>query len=1065
MKLIRLIPTILFVVIITSMSFFYVYADESNKISCDYNSLRTSYYLSGPFNIFFKRYEEFLQSCPEHPQAEQALYEIVYASYQNNQYDKVMFYGQQYVEKYPKSEDADIIYFLMEEISLLTFKFDRAIKYYNQSTHYSLWRWNQSNRYPPNTIWDITNKIKFIKKNTDCNLEPLKIFVSAQKGPIKEQIEAYKKITKDYAHCHIAGFALFVMGGAYEKLPVPYAAILTYKEYLKKYPHGEYANQVQLKIASIYSELGEDKNALEEYISFVHRFSVNAKNTDVWDALTKTKELYIKLQQFDKAISIAKEMARRYPGPESDVKTANLYYNYLADIPTALKYYKSIAKQYSKGNSARMEIENKIKLIEENSQDHYKPLQLYLQKKYREILIKFPDSKIADDALCADAQVALSEGDYKRARDDYEQLALESSDSLLKIKCFAALASQFGGHGDYKKAVDLLYMQLREIKVDMNKVKEMIKKSTDTANMNLPHEYVQQKQLLLYIARICAGSMKDYSLAIKTYNEMLGDGISWRFFDRIEEASIDPCYILYNVALSYKNLGQYDKAIEILRSVEARYPDSEWKPSITWQLISLYVELEKWNEVLSYLKQVPDSDTQKSKTLNILNTYDDCERKPLKYYFPVSVYLGQGGYSAPAKESLEKIVAEYPNCKLANDAAKDLENIYLNYTWPVSLQEIQQYEQYVRRYKENKDIAKAMYKLASAYERIGYWDKALGFFKKIKEDFPESNEAVDVDDKIHAIEKKRTYVKVYVIDNGEKQANIENFKIDPVESKFIWIGTSSGLFKFNKETEALTQYKDTLQMPRYNAILFDPFDDNFIWFVGSGKALKYDRKKDSFNEITQLEDYKITDMAFDLNDKNILWVLTRNYDICKYNLSENKCDKLPKIVNKDDWVFEDMLSDPFDKNKLWAVLLRSIRYYDKEKQKWNIDEFTRQAYTSGVKIDLFNPAWAWAKGGDVIFRYDRENNKWEIFDIYGRSGQGNLYSFDVDKTHVWALSADGVSGIEKQTKKVSVHIGADEGFEKISGIMAVDGEWMWIASKNTLYRIDIKHFIDSGDMH
>ncbi len=89
----------------------------------------------------------------------------------------------------------------------------------------------------------------------------------------------------------------------------------------------------------------------------------------------------------------------------------------------------------------------------------------------------------------------------------------------------------------------------------------------------------------------------------------------------------------------------------------------------------------------------------------------------------------------------------------------------------------------------------------------------------------------------------------------------------------------------------------------------------------------------------------------------------------------------------------------------------------------------------------------------------------ELRELLAKGIEPFAYSFDVDKTHVWALSADGVSGIEKQTKKVSVHIGADEGFEKISGIMAVDGEWMWIASKNTLYRIDIKHFIDSGDMH
>lgn len=285
MRFTKLLPAILFTIIMIGISFPPANADEDNKATCDYNSLDKPKFSENQ-KVFLEKQEWFVNHCLKDPKAGDVWFSLILLYYEKlKDHDKAMFYAKQFVQRFPKSAWVDDVYVLMGLMSYETGSFEDAIKYYKLSIENDPLKWGSGDSDEPFNN-DIPGKIKFIRENSDCEQKPLKIFSGAQRESSVTQIAAYKQILEKYADCKIARLTLFNLAQLYEKLRIYNSAMATYKKYLQKYPAGEDTAQAQLKLLSFYGNAGDETNFLDEYKKFVHMFPASSKDPQVLQVLS-----------------------------------------------------------------------------------------------------------------------------------------------------------------------------------------------------------------------------------------------------------------------------------------------------------------------------------------------------------------------------------------------------------------------------------------------------------------------------------------------------------------------------------------------------------------------------------------------------------------------------------------------------------------------------------------------------------------------------------------------------------------------------------------------------------
>lgn len=559
--------------------------------------------------------------------------------------------------------------------------------------------------------------------------------------------------------------------------------------------------------------------------------------------------------------------------------------------------------------------------------------------------------------------------------------------------------------------------------------------------------------------------MQDYPATIKAYGETLKDGLRWVFWNFTEDLMYSACGSYFEIGLLYKKLGQNDNAMKTFQEAETKYPTCA-AYGIRQELVSLYAQAERWDELLTYLKQQPDDWQDKKLFLELLDTYSDCDRKPLRYFIPFAPYLPGNSYAIPVHENLEKIVKEYPDCKIAKTASGYLEKNYLFHSSLGTLEQVQQFEQTITKYPGSPLLPEALLQLGTAYEWFGKWDKAISIFKKIKTDYPDSEAASSLLGRTEMLEKKKQHLKIYYLEATEKNNTIEVSRTDPIDKKLIWIATWYGFFKFNKDTETFTHFK-ALPSGYYSGydIAFDPFDEHSVWLIADGHLSKYDRKTEHVEKWAGLKDYRIETIKFDPLETGVLWMVAMDEELYKCRLTENQCEKISLPENKPHSFVKDFVSDietdPIDKNILW-VMGRSVNKLNKEKGMWQSYDFLWNVFLKSLKADPFNPRWIWAISNNVLFRFDREKDEWEIF--YAESESQNFDTFEVDKKYVWISEYGGITRVDKE-KGASMNMGVGAG---IKNIITVDEQTLWILGYYerifpAIYKIDLKGLSVSTD--
>lgn len=226
--------------------------------------------------------------------------------------------------------------------------------------------------------------------------------------------------------------------------------------------------------------------------------------------------------------------------------------------------------------------------------------------------------------------------------------------------------------------------------------------------------------------------------------------------------------------------------------------------------------------------------------------------------------------------------------------------------------------------------------------------------------------------------------------NGNFPIKPDNLNIRKLfeDDKFIWVGTYSGLFRFDKNTFAKTDIYTNPNDPKTindNKIRSIFKDRTGVFWIGTIAGVnKFDSMKKKFHVINFDEDYKssldnLHTIPSNYITEKILWAGPGRSTIYK---SKNRKIKFFGGIKSENG-FHTSLSSNFyldEKNYLWVGSYNGIHFYDVKKNEFfNVqyfDDGTPSLGNNFVKwfyIDKRNRFWAGTMAGGLTF-YDHKYN-------------------------------------------------------------------------------------------
>lgn len=208
-------------------------------------------------------------------------------------------------------------------------------------------------------------------------------------------------------------------------------AIKIFGEIPKSYPDSKYADDAMFWKGYCMADMQNYGEAIKIYQKLIELFPQSEYADDSFLKIGETYEIHI--HDYDKAIETYKQFTEKFPNTANPASNSVLLGRALEnknDYNNALKTYKQAQQEIQSTNEQQQKggnwnfwyaktIEGRIKFIEENNDYDWMPLTRYniakdaylkgqyadCEKTLKELLAKYPDSKIADDAAFALAKV------------------------------------------------------------------------------------------------------------------------------------------------------------------------------------------------------------------------------------------------------------------------------------------------------------------------------------------------------------------------------------------------------------------------------------------------------------------------------------------------------------------------------------------------------------------------------------------------------------------------------------------------------------------------------------
>ncbi len=492
----------------------------------------------------------------------------------------------------------------------------------------------------------------------------------------KEALQNYKKIILKYPKSILSIKANYYIGNCLYHLKKYKNALNVFTEAMKKAP--EYLNhdaETLYNIGNTYFYLKKYPYAREYFLKIRNLFP----KSPFFDlALMKIGETYVQEKDFKSALYVFKRVVDVSKdkekiiiarleladiGMSKKIKDKNLikqYYNYI-NPEIAYNY---IIKHFPKNKLTQIAFSGIVKYFLDNQR--FQSAVDYLEEFFK----RFPNSKIKDnmnkkmyDALYGLIDKSFKNKDYTKIIYYFEKYKKLYFKDLKPLKIFKDILFSYKNLGlsvaekellkrllaKYKKDEDLNFENIL-INIKNNNFKKAV---LNIENFNKEFKKSKYKKQLKFLKGFCFEKLTYFKEALNI------------FFDILDNNPVNKSKILYHIAETYKNSGNFQDALKfytlITENINQEHIDKNiQKDSYFYKGYMNYL-LKKYKDAVISLE-------------DFVRLYPEDYRVDEAYYYIIDSYFNSSNYSK-AKKYFEKVKTTFRNKNFLKLSKKIIENI------------------------------------------------------------------------------------------------------------------------------------------------------------------------------------------------------------------------------------------------------------------------------------------------------------------------------------------------------------------------------------------------------
>jgi len=370
-------------------------------------------------------------------------------------------------------------------------------------------------------------------------------------------------------------------------------ALSAYMDILRKYPGTPLENEILIKIARAYTQLGEDDSAISTYLKLI---SNNPNSTEASQGVSFLINLYSQRYRFDEVIAMSKQLVEQFPGTEAAAmalyRSAGYFYS-RGEYKEAIQKYEDFLNQYKKSVMRSASFNRLISLyiregmyekaeqqlmakLEKDPKDSYmlRRLALVYQKQgeydealelYQQILSANPNDLNVYEQM---GELYAEKGDEDKAIAEWSKITESAPGEYSRHQTLAYILKSHGFYDqaaeEYKKAIELkpqisyLYTQLADLYV----VKKQFGSAVDAymdALIAFPINYPNRGTITTNMLELCE------------MEGLYGRAVSKLKAHLLQFPGSVPA--LLTLADIHFHQGNFDDSLQQFKTIAALYPD------------------------------------------------------------------------------------------------------------------------------------------------------------------------------------------------------------------------------------------------------------------------------------------------------------------------------------------------------------------------------------------------------------------------------------------------------------------------------------------------------------
>jgi len=693
------------------------------------------YYRQNRFLDALAKFEELQGQGIAQNIKDAVLYWIAEVHFKGNNFTKANQYYKAIIDEFPKSSYAVYAYYSLGWCLFQEAKFDEAIKYFK------------------------TVEKEFPKEPQaqDSSFKIIECFYNLKDySGLKDSIRAYLKLyLKDNAH---APYLYFYMAEADYYLTNFEEAVDEYFKVIAMTNDEKIKGLSRLGIGWAYLKLKRYKEAGDTFQQ-VKTETLDKKNRDILllakaalsletKSFTEAKNLYTELTNTASDLDI---LIQAYLGK------ADAHYN-TAEYKEAINVYEEALQKVSESVSQ----ENIDKL-------HYGLAWAFLKEgefknaidEFQKLAKQTEDRIVKVAALCQIGDAYQDSGDYSKAIEAYDSILKDYPDSLYSdyiqyqlgvtllktsnydgaIMALQSLKNNFPNSkllDDASYALGLTYFQRQDYKSS----KEIFEKfQNEFKDSNLKPESMYLLGTNLY-------NLGDFKLAIEVFKDIIR--VYNQNTELVQKAE-------YEIADCYYQMGNEKEAMERFKILRSKYPDSKLTPEIMWWLAEYYYRHNELSLARRYfsslIQDFPKNNLIPDAYYALGSTYaEENKNEEAIDNFKKVIELGKSDLAGTAKIAIADIYTKQDKIDLALGIYKDVVSEYPNlasliYPKIADLyRKINNYNEAVNFYRKSlnivpaREMADIQFKIAEALQAQGSYSDAIEEYLKVTYLYSENND-------------------------------------------------------------------------------------------------------------------------------------------------------------------------------------------------------------------------------------------------------------------------------------------------------------------------------------